>query len=69
MGRVIPDEMFLRRKVSEPFEENIRKTLCCMKAFISHNIQCVFNFADFLFFSLSKNLPVNLCDKKQIDKR
>ena len=36
-------------------------TPCCMKAYMSHKIHHVFNFAD-----VNKNLYVNLCDKKQI---
>ena len=35
---------------------------CCIKAYISHKIRHVFNFADFLF--VKKELT---CDKKQID--
>ena len=42
---------------------NYPNTMCCLKAYINHKMHLILQ----VFFTLNKNLYVNLCDKEQID--
>ena len=66
IGQAIPDEMswyemVWREKSRNYSKEVFERTVLYESTKLNH----VFNFA--IFFSLNKNLYVNVCDKKQID--